>query len=138
MDRFDSARRNFVLSSSLALTGTAVAATAAIDQGRTDTDPRVLNGQPMPEPPPEKGAGPVKPGRGSALSGKVAVVTGAARGIGRAIAVEFAANGADVIAIDIADPVSPASNAKPATPRRTGRNHSPDQGLRSARRIHPR
>jgi hypothetical protein len=61
MDRFDSARRNFVLSSSLALTGTAVAATAAIDQGRTDTDPRVLNGQPMPEPPPEKAPAPSSP-----------------------------------------------------------------------------
>jgi len=45
----------------------------------------------------------------------VAVVTGAARGIGRAIAVEMAANGADVIALDIAGPVSPASDAKPAT-----------------------
>ncbi len=43
-------------------------------------------------------------------------VTGAARGIGRAIAVESAANGADVVAIDIAGPVSAASNAKPATP----------------------
>jgi NAD(P)-dependent dehydrogenase (short-subunit alcohol dehydrogenase family) len=50
------------------------------------------------------------------LQGKVAVVTGAARGIGRAIAVELAANGADVVAIDIAGPVSPASNAVPATP----------------------
>jgi NAD(P)-dependent dehydrogenase (short-subunit alcohol dehydrogenase family) len=69
----------------------------------------------MPEPSPEVSAGPVRPGRGSALNGKVAVVTGAARGIGRAIAVEFAANGANVIAIDIAGPVSPASNAVPAT-----------------------
>jgi NAD(P)-dependent dehydrogenase (short-subunit alcohol dehydrogenase family) len=44
-------------------------------------------------------------------------VTGAARGIGRAIAVELAANGADVVALDIAGPVSPASNAEPATPQ---------------------
>jgi nucleoside-diphosphate-sugar epimerase len=45
------------------------------------------------------------------LQDKVAMVTGAASGIGRAIAVEMAANGADVIAVDIAGKVSPASNA---------------------------
>ncbi len=60
-------------------------------------------------------AGPIKEGRGSQLTGKVAVVTGAARGIGRAIAVEMAANGADIAAIDICGFVSTASNAKPAT-----------------------
>ena len=60
-------------------------------------------------------AGPIKAGRGSQLTGKVAVVTGAARGIGRAIAVEMAANGADIAAIDICGFVSTASNAKPAT-----------------------
>ncbi|WP_246696202.1 SDR family NAD(P)-dependent oxidoreductase [Mesorhizobium sp. SARCC-RB16n] len=55
---------------------------------------------PYPTPPKGRSAGPILPGRGSTLSGKVAVVTGIARGIGRAIAVEFAANGADVIALD--------------------------------------
>ncbi|WP_283813018.1 hypothetical protein [Bradyrhizobium rifense] len=42
-------------------------------------------------------------------------MTGAARGIGRAIAVEMAANGADIVAIDIAGEVSPTSNAVPAS-----------------------
>jgi NAD(P)-dependent dehydrogenase (short-subunit alcohol dehydrogenase family) len=122
MNDHDPLRRNFVLSggiaAGIALSGAAAAAAqdTGSAQGRTDVDPRMLEGQPVPEPPPEKSAGPVRPGRGSALMGKVAVVTGAARGIGRAIAVEFAANGADVIAIDIAGPVSPASDAKPALP----------------------
>ena len=35
------------------------------------------------------------------LEGKVAVVTGAARGIGKAIAMEFAKNGADVAFTDL-------------------------------------
>lgn len=100
-----------------AVAGAAIAGSGVLyAQSRTDTEPRTLDGQPVPEPPAEKSAGPVKPGRGSALGGKVAVVTGAARGIGRAIAVEFAANGADVVLIDIAGPVSVASDAKPATP----------------------
>jgi NAD(P)-dependent dehydrogenase (short-subunit alcohol dehydrogenase family) len=37
----------------------------------------------------------------SLLAGKVAVITGAARGIGRSIAVDMAANGADIVAIDL-------------------------------------
>src|SRR5712664_530511 len=94
----------------------ATVATSATAQSRTDVEPRVLDGQPVPEPGPDKSAGPVRPGRGTSLSDKVAVVTGAARGIGRAIAVEMAANGADVVAVDIAGPVSPASHAIPATP----------------------
>ena len=100
--------------------GAAALATAAsaapTPDGRSDTEPRVYKGEPMPEPPPERSAGPIRPGRGSMLAGKVAVVTGSARGIGRAIAVEYAANGADVVCVDICGFVSPASNAKPATP----------------------
>ena len=63
-----------------------------------------------------RNAGPIRAGRTTQLQGKVAVVTGAARGIGRAIAVELAANGADVVVIDICKRPSPASNATPATP----------------------
>ncbi|MBV8797875.1 MAG: mycofactocin-coupled SDR family oxidoreductase [Hyphomicrobiales bacterium] len=83
---------------------------------QTDNARKELDGKPMPEPSSAQSSGPVVPGRGSNLAGKVAVVTGAARGIGRAIAVELAANGADIVAIDVAGPVSPASNAVPATP----------------------
>ena len=115
MSDHDALRRTFVLGATAI--GAAAAVGPAYAQSRTDTAPRELNGMPMPEPEDEKSAGPVRPGRGTMLAGKVAVVTGAARGIGRAIAVELAANGADVVVVDIAGPVSPASNAVPATPQ---------------------
>ncbi|MBV9459555.1 MAG: SDR family NAD(P)-dependent oxidoreductase [Bradyrhizobium sp.] len=107
--------RRGILKGAAAATAFAAVSRAAA-QSRSDQGPRQLEGQPVPEPPAERSAGPIRPGRGTVLTGKVAVVTGAARGIGRAIAVEMAANGADVIAIDIAGHVSPASNAVPATP----------------------
>ena len=49
------------------------------------------------------------------LSGKVAVVTGAARGIGRAAATALAAAGADIAGIDIAGPVSTTLDYAPAS-----------------------
>jgi NAD(P)-dependent dehydrogenase (short-subunit alcohol dehydrogenase family) len=98
-----------------AAAGSLAAMRFATAQQRTDEGTRELDGKPMPEPPAARSAGPISPGRGTMLQDKVAVVTGAARGIGRAIAVEMAANGADVVVVDIAGVVSPASNAKPAT-----------------------
>src|SRR5271166_4068624 len=58
----------------------------------------------------------VMPGSSECLQGKVAVVTGAARGIGRATAVAFAREGADVMGLDICAPVDPRSGVTPSTP----------------------
>ncbi|MBV8073352.1 MAG: mycofactocin-coupled SDR family oxidoreductase [Acidobacteriaceae bacterium] len=52
---------------------------------------------------------------GDILQGKVAVVTGAARGIGRAVSVAFAKSGAHVAGIDICATVDPRSGVIPAT-----------------------
>jgi NAD(P)-dependent dehydrogenase (short-subunit alcohol dehydrogenase family) len=114
MTEHDPIRRNLLRGAAVAASFAAVSTASA--QNRSDNDPRELNGQPVPEPAPEQSAGPIRPGRGTVLTDKIAVVTGAARGIGRAIAVEMAANGADVVALDIVGPVSTASNAVPATP----------------------
>ena len=50
------------------------------------------------------------------LTGKVAFITGAARGQGRAHAVRMANEGADIIAVDIAGPLPPCVRYDPATP----------------------
>ena len=75
------------------------------------------------------------------LRGKVAVVTGAARGIGRSIAIDFAANGADVIGIDICREVSPilefpTSHHRTARPDRRDRK-IPRPPLARHQRRHP-
>jgi NAD(P)-dependent dehydrogenase (short-subunit alcohol dehydrogenase family) len=62
----------------------------------------------------QKPQGAAGSGRGRLL-GKAAIVTGAARGIGRASAIAFAREGADVMGIDIAGPVSPTLEVVPAT-----------------------
>ncbi|WP_067650502.1 mycofactocin-coupled SDR family oxidoreductase [Nocardia harenae] len=53
-------------------------------------------------------------GVGPRFAGKVALVTGAARGQGRAEAVRFAAEGADVVAVDLCGPVT-STSYPPAT-----------------------
>ncbi|EFG75414.1 oxidoreductase, SDR family [Mycobacterium parascrofulaceum ATCC BAA-614] len=53
---------------------------------------------------------------GGRVEGKVAFITGAARGQGRSHAVRLAQEGADIIAVDICQPISSSSEIPPSTP----------------------
>src|SRR5437868_13142415 len=59
--------------------------------------------------------GDMRPHVNFALVGKSAIVTGAARGIGRAISIALAAAGADVMGIDICASPAPSLVCPPAT-----------------------
>lgn len=75
------------------------------------------------------------------LDGKIAIVTGAARGIGRATAVAFAREGATVVGIDIAGPVSETLEVEPAMPvdlDETGRLVEEAGGKWAARQLDQR
>ncbi|MEE6175372.1 mycofactocin-coupled SDR family oxidoreductase [Mycobacterium sp. 050134] len=54
-------------------------------------------------------------GQGGSLQGRVAFITGAARGQGRAHAVRLAREGADIIALDLCAPASPSVTYTAAT-----------------------
>ena len=64
----------------------------------------------------------------AALEGKVAFITGAARGQGRAEAVRLASDGASIIVVDICDQIASvpyplASVGRSRGDRQTGRGH---------------
>ena len=53
---------------------------------------------------------------GTRVEGKVALITGAARGQGRSHAVRLAEEGADIVAVDVCAPISADSEIPPSTP----------------------
>ncbi|RYF44333.1 MAG: NAD(P)-dependent oxidoreductase, partial [Comamonadaceae bacterium] len=64
----------------------------------------------------------------SAHSGKIVMITGAARGIGRAAAQRFAEQGADIVACDVAAPITAAQSS-------TAQPHDLDRTAEIVRRL---
>ncbi|GAA6619814.1 mycofactocin-coupled SDR family oxidoreductase [Scytonema sp. NUACC26] len=85
----NSLTRRQVVVGSTALAGLAAASTSSFSQEAT---PQTAQAQTT------------SSAKGGKLSGRVAPIAGAARGIGRATALVLAREGADIVAIDIADP----------------------------------
>jgi NAD(P)-dependent dehydrogenase (short-subunit alcohol dehydrogenase family) len=93
MKKLNRSRRGLLKGATLAATGMALGAGLAPLQ----TQPATAQTSPQPKAQPQ-------PSSALPLAGKVAFVTGAARGIGRAISEVFARNGAAVAMLDLADP----------------------------------
>ncbi|MBD2261170.1 SDR family oxidoreductase [Pseudanabaena sp. FACHB-2040] len=93
MNKLSRSRRGIIKSAAFAATGLALGAGASSVQAK----PAVAQASVQPTAQPQLSTA-------LPLAGKVAFVTGAARGIGRAISEVFALNGADVAMLDIADP----------------------------------
>src|ERR1700731_5438660 len=94
----DASRRSFLAAGSAAMAAATFGAFSANGQEREETQVAKQDA-----------------GWAHILDGKVAVVTGAARGIGRAAAVALAQSGARVAGIDICATVDPHSGVTPST-----------------------
>src|SRR5258705_11472583 len=70
---YDAIRRRLILGGGGRWTDAVGGRTDGAERGHpADTDPPILDHNLVPEPPPEKSAGPVRPGRGSQLTNQVA------------------------------------------------------------------